>query len=995
VIEAAPKDLTSAALDDALVRLRAMAEEMDRRVPNWKRLALLSLVRDGLENLRNLVEDPKATGVSWQRPILELRFPQEWNFKAYEEGRGRGWLVSAKFTAEDVADGPVSDTKVGEALQGHALTVLLHGLTGGIVQWHEDAEYPLGSPTDYLLPKEVQTKLDEVTRTTRDESGVHGTPEAVLRRARLFEDLTKGFPIGGPPLEDLARAADDDARLFHHVGLRRTLEDFPSLSFEIDLLSGGGVTASIVGLLLPLVVNVKARTAFYPVVLGLAFGPRLSATYAEVQKFSPSAWSHLERADFWAAIERELDELAADAGNTSTLAKSTTSTLKPEVRAADSRAEEAIFPFAFQRTIMDKEVAAMLSRLHTVRLPAKRWAGLQTLDELATNEIQRIREDHGEAAFVEKDDRGPLLLKRTRKGETVYALSSEAQKALKVREGLGLGYRDTDAKTGEEFLVRLFQVHRGYLEVGLSWERMAGPWVDEWRKELDKRAKSAEEERRLSLFELDEEQRSKVDRLLGRVKRLSDGWKVLELILSELGASGTNPVRLPAVVLKTLLGLGETDPHARARIESAIESLKAISVRLRGIDGASVEWGGGVFVAWAHYEGAGTGSHGNGDYVIRVTPEAVGCLKVFESGTHRLTSGREVTNYVFSKPTKDQKVDLKGAGFVNFDSGRVFYNAAEEFKPEQENLVAFVERELTLNRDTARNWPKGRKACQRHPNAEDAHEPRVYLSEFCPLLQEGRRYQGALGHFKRNAEAGWTLAGSRTRSTNSGGAHTEGLLGRLGFLTPPGAVSGERTRQYRQALEAMKSVVVEYLDGVVAAKADGEKWLSLADAAALPEDELKRIRWFFFVPETWPTIRRQKWEDRQAERARRGLALYAWKSTDNKGTAEAALMALRGQAHAVTSPALDASAPTSGLELLRHRLRKARLDRGLSLEAVGRVFGVGKAVVQKWELGTERNPEDGKARGKPISPRLVPLIVRWVETSVAPTAAELDKARKS
>ena len=201
--------------------------------------------------------------------------------------------------------------------------------------------------------------------------------------------------------------------------------------------------------------------------------------------------------------------------------------------------------------------------------------------------------------------------------------------------------------------------------------------------------------------------------------------------------------------------------------------------------------------------------------------------------------------------------------------------------------------------------------------------------------------------------------------------------------------------QIRRALETMKSVVVDYSEGVVAAKGEGGKWLSLKDAAVLPENELKRVRWYFFLPETWPTIRRQKWEARQAERARKGLAPYAWKATDNPRTAEAARLFLRGQAHAVEVKPTAATSETSGLVLVRHRLRKARLDRGLTLEAVGRVFGVGKAVVQKWELGTEPDPEDGKVRGKPIPPGLVPLVLRWVEKGVEPTAAELAEARKS
>ena len=979
---ATPEDLTAAALKAAVVRLDELANHVDKNLPNWKTVALLSFVDDGLDNLRHHIEDPADKDISWASPFVELRYAVEWNFETFKLGGTELGAVSATFTAEDVVDGAVPEEKIEAGLDNHIGLVLLQDLTAGIVEWREQSKAAPDGQAAYLVPEAIQIYLDQTTGATLDENGVHGTPEAVAHRARLLDELAQPFRIGPVALDKVT------PEVAHRPG--RSLKDLPTLEVRFDLPGRTRFTASVVVLVYPLVVNVDEKRAYFPVVVGLVFNP---------PDLSPENWSHHERAEFWKALKEHSDAEAKKVSEGHwwpTSARSETSTLEPEVHPVQKGTVEAVFPLAFRRTLMDNEVAAMLGRLHAVRLPVKRWAGLPTLAELEAQEVRRLQDELGDEAERKTAERGPLLLKRTRKGETVFALSSEAVQALKVRHGLGLGYRDLDPKTGEEFLVRLFQANRGYLEVGLSWERMAGPWVEEWRKNLDTAAAREEKNRRASLFEsIDEEHREKVDRLLVHVKRLADGWKVLELTLSELGASGANPVRLPAVVLKTLLGLDETDPHAKERIESALDSLKGISVRLRGFGGASVTWGGGYFVAWAHYEGAGAGSHGEGDYVVRVTPEAVGCLKVFESGTHRLASGREVTNYVFGKPDKNQKKGLVGVGFVGFDSGRVFYNAAEDFTPEEEALVAFLEKELTANRDTARDWPKGRKKSQRPPNATDANEARVYLSDFCPLLEDGRRYHAALSHFKKNPEAGITLAGSRTRSTNSGGAHTEGLLGRLGFLTPPGKVSGERTRQIRRTLETMKSVVVDYLEGVVAGKDEGGKWLSLKDAAALPENELKRVRWYFFLPETWTTIRRQKWEARQADRAKKGLTPYAWKSTDNPRTAEAARLFLRGQAHAVEVKPSAALGETSGLVLVRHRLRKARLERGLTLEAVGRVFGVGRTAVQKWERGTDPDEEDGKVRGKPIPTGLVPLVLRWVEKGVEPTAAELAEARKA
>jgi DNA-binding transcriptional regulator YiaG len=1002
------EDMHVHGVNAALHLVRHWTANVDQIIPNWKAASALDLIAAGLDSLRHFLEDPEEREVSWDSPFIELHYAVRWDFGAVERGEDPMAIVSTAFSAEDVVDGAVPQEKVFDVIGSHVRTRLLQDLTAGIVEWRARGNIkPEGRPS-YLVPKSVQAYLDEATGATLDESGVNapevrGTPEAVAHRARLVDELARPFGIGTEEIDLDALGRKDEIPPDVAARFGRSLPGLPSLEVPINL--PGRPRFSVLPFLLvyPLRIHADEHRAFFPVVLGLSIHPSSA---------SPQNWPNHERAAFWTAlvdaIKAKADKAAdgrrmprrrwvtPETSPTSTLLTPETVGLmraetEPEVHPAPREAVEAFFPLAFRRTIMDNDVAAMLGRLQDVRLPVKRWATLPTLADLEEQEVRRLQDELGDEAERRTADRGALLLKRTRKGETVYSLSSEAVHALKVRHGLGLGYRDLDPKTGEEFLVRLFQANRGYLEVGLSWERMAGPWVEEWRKNLEAAADREEENRRASLFEsIDEEHRQKVDRLLLRVKRLGDGWKVLELILSELMASGANPVRLPAVVLKTLLKC-ETDTHARARIDSALESLRAVTVRVKSFGMESIKAYGSL-VSWWEYHGAGAGSHGDGDYVVRVTPEAVGCLKVFESGTHRLASGREVTNYAFGKPDEDQKKGLKGVGFVGFDSGRVFYNAAEDFKPEEEALVAFLEKELTTNRAAARDCPKGRKAIKRPPNAADANEARIYTSDFCPLLEDGRRYHAALSNFTPNPEAGITLAGSRTRPTKSGGAHSEGLLGRMGFLTPPGKVSAERTRQIRLALEAMKSVVVDYLEGVVAGNDEGGKWLSLNDAAALPENELKRVRWYFFLPETWATIRRQKWNARQAERARKGLATYAWKATSDPRTAEAASLALRGQAVEVRQS--TAAGEASGLVLVRHRLRKARLERGLTHEAVGKAFGVGRTAVQKWERGTDPD-EDGKVRGMPIPVGLVPLVLRWVETGKEPTAAELAAARKS
>jgi hypothetical protein len=154
------------------------------------------------------------------------------------------------------------------------------------------------------------------------------------------------------------------------------------------------------------------KRAYFPVVVGLVFSP---------PELSPENWSHHERAEFWKAL---LEAIDAETEKTAkgikprrrrtTSARSETSTLEPEVHAVQKGTVEAVFPLAFRRSLMDNEVAAMLSRLHTVSLPVKRWAGLPTLSELEDQEVRRLRDELGDEAERKTADRGPLLYKRTR-----------------------------------------------------------------------------------------------------------------------------------------------------------------------------------------------------------------------------------------------------------------------------------------------------------------------------------------------------------------------------------------------------------------------------------------------------------------------------------------------------------------------------------------------------------------------------------------------------
>lgn len=76
------------------------------------------------------------------------------------------------------------------------------------------------------------------------------------------------------------------------------------------------------------------------------------------------------------------------------------------------------------------------------------------------------------------------------------------------------------------------------------------------------------------------------------------------------------------------------------------------------------------------------------------------------------------------------------------------------------------------------------------------------------------------------------------------------------------------------------------------------------------------------------------------------------------------------------------------------RLRAARRSRGLSLAAVGALFGVSHVTISRWEAGPEPD-HSGRVHGRPAPSELVPLLDRWIETGVTPTAQELGSRRSA
>lgn len=657
-----------------------------------------------------------------------------------------------------------------------------------------------------------------------------------------------------------------------------------------------------------------------------------------------------------------------------------------------------IFPLSSGVTRVDTRAMELLQHVHRLRLP-NRWSALPRWEDLAAQEVQRLQDELGEDAFRRDHGRDELLRRREdRHGQVVVQLSPEAERVLKIRAGLGTtGYLYRDPKDGLEYLVRLVQAERGYVEVGLSWYGMAGPLVTDWRqgKVADAERLRQELEQGLLWDDLDTERHRRLDTLLAQVRVWDHGRRVLELALTQAGRQGQNPVVIPAECFPTLLGL-QGDEHWKDKVEGCLNGLTHLRSRLRSFDLGRDLYGYGTFLAGWTYRGRGPGAHAEGDYYLELGHQFLGCLQVFESGRRKLRGGVDAITYDWRKKlTGEQRGELgwtqqsrdRGAdpaSFHVFDAGRVFYNATEGLSPEQENLVRYLEAQLTRRKDNAAKDPEtGKPWCRRaRGDAEDAHEPRLYDRSFCPLLPADQRFHAALGHFSGNPETGRTLGGTARRAGSTGGPHHGGLLSEMGYLLETGRATHNRST-VQAALEDLRAVVVDYLGGVVVARGPDGSWLTAEQAQGLAwNDLLHGARWFLFLPETWREDRKRRFEERTG-----------YVVTEDEAVARRVREARwAGEGVGPSSP-VGAGIGPEGLPL-RHRLHMAMKERGLTQGELAQLFGVSQTAVSLWFKGTEPDPDTGAVKGKPIPAELAPLVQRWVETGAAPTEDELA-ARKT
>jgi hypothetical protein len=666
------------------------------------------------------------------------------------------------------------------------------------------------------------------------------------------------------------------------------------------------------------------------------------------------------------------------------------------------------------RSRMDPEILRLNSFAVSGTLP-RSWRKARRWEEAVSEEIEKRLRIHGESAF-EKTARGPAPLTK-RNGSPALTKSAETELMVSLGSRGGFIRRDKDG----EWLERALRVGAGWVSVGVSWyrstERLASDRRQQWAAELKAQLGEAGGQRKLSFDELTDEQRRGVEWALERIGTLDDARTLLDAVLRRAFAEGVNIVDIPARELRLLLQCDGPGGRGNERIRRGLAALEELSfkVRHKALKGLPDGRFQGRFVASHGYFEGGSGAHSDGIFVVElssVVPGVVGLLNEAEAGKRKLAGDRATALLTATGSATEGAIDL-----LTGEKPRLRQRRKKGERPakaistvgpwrkqavcrsiHEERAFDFLETNLTTS-GAADSLQRSKKERFRSATPDGL---RIYRRDWCPLLSDGE-WVAAIGTHRRNPEAGWRLTGKAAPATGTGGQRPAGLIDFIGRAYPSGGAREERRRAETETL-ADFATVLERLGGILVgvsgpggarSKPSSWRWVSLAEALQLPPEELRKIRWFPFLPADWHRRADEIVEANQAERVARGEAdrpVRVSRSPDEYlAAAEADGVQWQhkpGRVEPLVTwgddgrPAAPAPARPLG-----ERLEERIDETGIRKADLARAFGVSPQSVSRWVRPIDER-EQKKGSGVPAA--LAGLVERWIEGGELPSAEELE-----
>jgi len=126
-----------------------LTDGYEKANPKWAAITYLQILRDALENLKRLVEDPEEKEITWELPGAELAYPIKAN---WEEAEPYYFDV----TAEDLEDAERASKLLGKGLETLKRLYVLRKATREFLIIKKGGKY------FYKVPQALQNRLDKL-----------------------------------------------------------------------------------------------------------------------------------------------------------------------------------------------------------------------------------------------------------------------------------------------------------------------------------------------------------------------------------------------------------------------------------------------------------------------------------------------------------------------------------------------------------------------------------------------------------------------------------------------------------------------------------------------------------------------------------------------------------------------------------------------------------------------------------------------------------------
>lgn len=924
--------------------LLALFRRIANADPAWVLRLLANLIGDAMLSLETALFNGDLT---WESPFLET----------YLDPQQEDWVRHTSRTLGELERVPLQYNDVVAAVY-QLLVEQEQELSNPTRKSH--AALLRRFPHDLLgllalLPEEERTEITQYLYPVGNKRIANNNPLEAKATIEEAPEENRGLQQKEPP---------------HLAGdiITAPFRVHPHLAFNEQIrLPQGTVELSVQ--FYPLLQEKSRAHNRYPTLVGIRFS----------EDAEPQRWSRVQQATFWKQLRQAvLDLILAIYADDRTTIEALTGYPEPRWKYFAAVANTVMhtsglarppFYVAFGPAPQSDQARQIVNAAHTVQLPNS-WSSVRRWDDIKAAEIENLLKTEGE--------KSPKLKTLYRPdGSFIYDLRAEYERELKTHHSIKGGFIDQDEFKREEYLVRAFEVGGGVIEIGLSWHGMAGPFAQDWVETLKQADPLAVQMR---FDDTDESVRNRINAKMEEIRIYEQGRRVMEMILGQVGRQARNPIEIPAEAFRVLLWPFLARSNAwpknwKRDVEGILEALRTVNFKYDAHKVSNFKGKGmGSFIGEWHYIPRGKGSHGNGVYVIDVQRGFFGCLEIFIGGLTRLPSGRDAFLLDFQREvSQDERAtwgwDGKGNPVDTFtvvDANRPFVTAALDFTPQQENLLRWMDSEMTLRRDPVHSNGHTHRV---PPSHRTAKELRLYTRTFCPLIPADTEYAGALGHFPRNPEVGFTLAGAK-RGSQQGG---KGILQQMGYSLPPTRLQRRHHTIVQKALLDIKQVVEHHLGGSVVGMI-GERWLSYEQFTNLAIEELlHKLRLYCFVPPDYNQRLLDQWENTVG---------FAAIHDPERAQSEYWGNAVPSSARLLSTSAENSIVP------LHIRLYDTMKQRGLRQQDVGAIFGVSGVSVSYWLKGVEPDKK-GIVRGRPVPEELSPLVWRWIENEIPPSPKEL------